>query len=364
MAGLRDAGYVASEKGHGGGWTLTCDLATVTVRDVYEALGSPPLLAMGHRTEGPGCVVDAAVYAALGTAFLDAESRLLARFGEVTLEALQEDVRQRLSARTHAPQGCSHEEPAASHAHHDHAHHGRGHTQHGHSHDHTHHDHDHTHHDHGHTHHGHNHGNAHHGHTQHGHGAFSDADALEHTLDDPSRGAWQQPDDVLRAMKLKPTMTVAEVGAGTGYFSTRLARAVPKGEVLATDVEPDMVRFLKQRASREHISNLRAVQSSHESTGLTPASVDRILLVHVWHHLAHGGRLARELAAALRPEGSLFVVEFAIDSHRGPPPSMRIPPSAVIEALEGAGLSAVLRRVSIPGQYIVEGRPASGAHRP
>lgn len=99
MAGLRDQGYVQSEKGHGGGWTLACDLAKVTLRDIYTALGSPSLLAVGNRTEAPGCVVEEAVNAALNKSFADAESLLLARLGEVTIATLSEDVRSRLATR-------------------------------------------------------------------------------------------------------------------------------------------------------------------------------------------------------------------------------------------------------------------------
>lgn len=99
MAGLRDKGYVQSEKGHGGGWSLSCDLAQVTLRDVYVALGSPSLLAIGNRTESPGCVVEQAVNAALGQSFEAAEALLLERFGEVTLAALGEDVRTRVAVR-------------------------------------------------------------------------------------------------------------------------------------------------------------------------------------------------------------------------------------------------------------------------
>lgn len=93
MGGLRDAGYVQSEKGHGGGWTLACDLSSVTLRDIYSALGSPSLLAIGNRTQAPGCLVERAVNSALNQAFEDAEALLLARLGEVTLAAVSADVR-------------------------------------------------------------------------------------------------------------------------------------------------------------------------------------------------------------------------------------------------------------------------------
>ena len=99
MAGLRDQGYVRSEKGHGGGWKLDCDLSKVTLRDIYAALGSPSLLAIGNRAESPACLVEQAVNAALDRTFHDAEGLLLSRFGEVTLAMLSADLHQRLKAR-------------------------------------------------------------------------------------------------------------------------------------------------------------------------------------------------------------------------------------------------------------------------
>lgn len=99
MAGLRERGYVRSEKGHGGGWTLACDFSKLSLRDVYEALGEPSLLAIGNRTEAPGCLVEQAVNAALGRLFDEAEAILLSRFGAVTLAQLSADFHERLAAR-------------------------------------------------------------------------------------------------------------------------------------------------------------------------------------------------------------------------------------------------------------------------
>lgn len=101
MAGLRDKGYVRSEKGHGGGWELACDLRKVTLRDIYNALGSPSLLAIGNRTETPGCLVEQSVNAALSHAFQDTEALLLSRFGKVTLAMLSADFHRRLASRRH-----------------------------------------------------------------------------------------------------------------------------------------------------------------------------------------------------------------------------------------------------------------------
>lgn len=98
MAGLRDARFVHSEKGHGGGWTIARDLASITLRDIYDALGAPELFAMGNRTEAPGCFVEQAVNAALDDAFRDAETLLLDRFGAVTLAELAADFHARMTA--------------------------------------------------------------------------------------------------------------------------------------------------------------------------------------------------------------------------------------------------------------------------
>lgn len=99
LAGLREHGFVKSEKGHGGGWTLACDLSTVTLRDIYGALGCPSLLGMEVRTESPSCLIGQAVNAALNQAFHDAEAVLLSRLGDVTLAMLKADLHDRLVAR-------------------------------------------------------------------------------------------------------------------------------------------------------------------------------------------------------------------------------------------------------------------------
>ena len=99
MAGLRDQGYVRSEKGHGGGWTLARDLARMTLREIYTALSCPSLLAIGNRTESPGCLVEQAVNAALTPAFHEVEELLLSRLGDVTLAMLSADLHDRLVAR-------------------------------------------------------------------------------------------------------------------------------------------------------------------------------------------------------------------------------------------------------------------------
>lgn len=195
----------------------------------------------------------------------------------------------------------------------------------------------------------------HHGH--HGHGGnhrFENAEQWAQTFDDPARDAWQKPDEVIRAMQLGPAMTVADVGAGTGYFAVRLARAVPQGQVIATDIEPDMVAYLTERAKREGLANVRAVKASAAASGLAVQSVDAVLIVDVWHHIEDRVAYARDLAAALRPGGRVVIVDFRLDATKGPPPAMRLPPEKIVADLTAAGLVAKVSAVALPEQYIIE----------
>lgn len=109
MAGLRDAGLVASAKGHGGGWVLSCALEDITLRDIHEAVGAPELLAVGHREESPGCLVEQAVNAALDCAYRDAEALLLDRLGSITLATLSRDFHRRFARSGRPLHGVSHD---------------------------------------------------------------------------------------------------------------------------------------------------------------------------------------------------------------------------------------------------------------
>jgi DNA-binding IscR family transcriptional regulator len=97
MAGLRDAGFVTSEKGHSGGWSIACDLDAVTLRDIHVALGEPAVFAIGNRNETPQCLVEQSVNAVLDDAFAEAEALLMRRFGAVSLAVLSEDFKRRFA---------------------------------------------------------------------------------------------------------------------------------------------------------------------------------------------------------------------------------------------------------------------------
>ena len=187
------------------------------------------------------------------------------------------------------------------------------------------------------------------------HHRFDNAEQWSKVFDDPGRDAWQQPDKVVAALELAPTMVVADIGAGTGYFAMRLARAVPQGQVIATDIEPDMIKFMTERAQREGLGNVRAVVTPPADPQLAEASLDRILVVDVWHHIDDRAGYARALARALKPGGKLAIVDFTAASSHGPPPQHRLPPDEVLGELRSAGLTAALSPTALPEQYIAIG---------
>lgn len=191
---------------------------------------------------------------------------------------------------------------------------------------------------------------------EHGHHRFDRAEEWAKVFDDPARDERQQPARVIAELALEPTSIVADVGAGTGYFSVRLAAHVPRGKVIATDIEPDMVRYVAARARREGLANLEARLATQADPALPPASVDRILVVDVWHHLEDRVGYARALAAALRPGGALLVVDFTLDAERGPPKQMRLAPDAIVGDLRAAGLTADVSPTALPDQFVVIAR--------
>jgi DNA-binding IscR family transcriptional regulator len=105
MAGLREAGFVRSEKGHGGGWEIACDLEAVTLKDIYDALGAPTLLAIGIHLESPTCLVEQAVNRSLTHAFAEAEALLIGRLDTVTLAQLAADFRAGVAAHREMKEG-------------------------------------------------------------------------------------------------------------------------------------------------------------------------------------------------------------------------------------------------------------------
>ena len=197
---------------------------------------------------------------------------------------------------------------------------------------------------------------------------FHDAKHWATVFESPERAKWQKPDEVVSALELKPGQTVADIGAGTGYFTRRFAAAVgPDGEAIGLDIEPAMVEYMKQDAARRHLKNYIARLSKPDAAGLAPHSVDLIFFCDVYHHVP--GRIAylKQLAAALRPGGRIVIIDFHRSAPVGSPAAMRIPRQQAIAEFGQAGYRMVGSKDFLPYQYFLEFVPAgapveSGSH--
>jgi SAM-dependent methyltransferase len=186
--------------------------------------------------------------------------------------------------------------------------------------------------------------------------SFSGAEQWAHVFDDPRRDAWQKPHEVIQALALKPDAVIADVGSGTGYFAVRLANMVPKGRVYGVDLEPDMVKYLAQRAKREKRDNVVAVAGATDDPRL-PEKADLILLVDVFHHIDDRERYFRNLGAFLKPGGHIAIIDFRMDSLEGPPKAARIAPQRVIAELKSAGYRLARQHDFLPNQYFLVFQP-------
>jgi len=187
------------------------------------------------------------------------------------------------------------------------------------------------------------------------HRRFDDPAYWSKVFDDPARAEWQKPTEVAAALGLHPGQTVADLGAGTGYFTRPLSEAVgPTGTVLAVDVEPNLVAYLRERAARERLANVRTIQAAAHDPHLPAAGVDAVLVVDTYHHIDDRIGYFRRLRRALRPQGRVAVVDW----HKRPMPvgpemDHKIAREQVVDEMTAAGYRLVDEPTFLPYQYFL-----------
>jgi arsenite methyltransferase len=172
------------------------------------------------------------------------------------------------------------------------------------------------------------------------------SDEYAKVLEDPSRDEWQKPHDVVMALNLKPTDTIADIGAGTGYFARRFA--MHAGKVYAVDIDQKLLDI----AAKDAPANLKTVLATADDPRLPDGSVDVIFFCDVLHHIENRAAYYPKLAKALKPGGRIVVIEFyKKDMPIGPPPSMKLSDDEVIAEFRGAGFALSKRLDILPYQY-------------
>jgi len=187
------------------------------------------------------------------------------------------------------------------------------------------------------------------------HHSFEDVEHWKKVFDDPRRDSWQKPAEVVRALTLEPGMTIADLGAGTGYFLPYLSAAVGgHGTVFAVEVEPNLVVHIRRRVEDGMIRNVVPVLASMNDAHLPYRQLDLILIVDTYHHLDARLVYLRRLAHALKPGGRVAVVDWLKrELPEGPPPAHKLSREHVLEEMRTAGYELVDEPTFLPYQYFL-----------
>ena len=186
------------------------------------------------------------------------------------------------------------------------------------------------------------------------HRLHTDAAAYIAALEDPKRDAYQKPREVMEALAVRHGEIIADIGAGSGYFSVRLAHHVGKtGRVYAVDVSADMIRHLHHRVRDMKLLNVSPILAPPDDP-LLPEAVDRFLVVNVWHHIENQPQYLQKMKDLLKPGGQIVMIDFQKrELPVGPPPGMKIAREDLITQMEAHGFRLAAEHTFLPYQYFL-----------
>lgn len=186
------------------------------------------------------------------------------------------------------------------------------------------------------------------------HGLHRDPAAYIAALEDPERDAYQKPDDVMAALAVREGEIIADVGAGSGYFTMRLARHVGAGgRVYAVDVNPDMIRHLHARIRDAGLLNVSPILAPPDDP-LLPQRVDRFLIVNVWHHVEDRAGYLAKMKSLLEPGGQVIMIDFhKRDLPVGPPVAMKVARDDLVGQMTSNGFRLEREHTFLPYQYFL-----------
>ena len=174
-------------------------------------------------------------------------------------------------------------------------------------------------------------------------------------LEDPKRDAYQKPHEVIHALGLKPGDIVADIGAGSGYFTFHLARHVgEQGKVYAVDVSPDMIRHVNRRIRETKTTNVVTVLADNDDPLLPDRSVNRFFICDVWHHVDNQTKYLSLMKQMLKPGGEIVMIDFhKKELPSGPPMQMKIAREDLIRQMEANGFKMTREHTFLPYQYFL-----------
>ena len=173
-------------------------------------------------------------------------------------------------------------------------------------------------------------------------------------LERPDRARQERTNLLVASMDLAPDAVVADIGAGSGYFTFRIAPLVPDGRVLAVDIQPEMLEIVEQRRRQRGLANVEAVRGSVTDPRLPAGAVDAALLVDAYHEFSHPREMMSALFTALRPGGRVYLVEYRAEDPSVPiKPLHKMSERQARRELEAVGLRFVDNRDALPQQHLL-----------
>ena len=173
-------------------------------------------------------------------------------------------------------------------------------------------------------------------------------------LERASRQREERTDLLLEKLPLEPDHVVADLGAGTGYFSLPIARRLPRGRVLAVDLQPEMLRKVRAAAALAGVENIETVQASETDPRLPPGGVDLVLIVDAYHEFSHPREVMQGVVAGLRPGGRVYLVEYRAEDPSVPiKPLHKMSEAQARRELEAVGLRWVETQSHLPQQHVL-----------
>ena len=174
-------------------------------------------------------------------------------------------------------------------------------------------------------------------------------------LEGPDRDLWQMPGQIMDALGVAERSVVADIGAGGGWFTIRLARRIgPNGIVYAEDIQPQMLEATGRRVAREGLLNVKPWPGTPDDPRLPAGALDAVLIVDTYHEFENPVAVLRNIARSLKPQGRVGVVDFKKDGlGPGPPLEERVDPDVIVRDAEAAGLKLVRHETFLPYQFLL-----------
>lgn len=187
------------------------------------------------------------------------------------------------------------------------------------------------------------------------HRLHQDSKAYIEVLEDPQRDAYQKPHEVLMALNLKQGEVIADIGAGSGYFSFRFAEHVGQsGRIYAVDINPDMIVHMNRRIRELNLKNVVTILADPDDPLLPESSMDRLFFCESWHHIDNHARYLALIKKILKRGGEVVMIDFEKkEMPVGPPLEMRIARADLVREMESNGLRLVKEHKFLPYQYFL-----------